>query len=268
MSTAAMMLVQAAEARRRRDEKGRYMQGGERTYSTYMPYNGDDGRMMRGRRRNEMRYGDGSQVERVDRRRMDDDDDDAPQMGGEGWFAWDRMTPPWHLPPDRYGQPDEMRYEGGNVTDMRDYNRRRNEMRPNSHMEHDRENNDMYRQGKIGFGERDDRDDEFRGGHMTREKAEKWIRSMKTPDGKPLQHIALSEVQRIAPNYGVDSEHKMVEFWVVVNMVKSDYQDVGKKYANDAVDFYAALARDWLNDRDAVENKLKMYKMYIVKPEE
>lgn len=268
MSTAAMMMVHAAEARRRRDEKGRYMQGGERTYSTYMPYNGDDGRTMRGRRRNEMRYGDGGKVERVDRRRMDDDDDDEPKMGGEGWFAWDRMMPPWHLPPDRYGQPGEMRHEENNVTDMRTYNRRRNEMAPRSHMEHFHDHDIMSRQGKIGFGERDDRADELRGGHMTREKAEKWIRGMRTRDGKPLQHVPIAEVQRIAPNYGIDGENRLVEFWTVTNMVKSDYQDVGKKYANDSVDFYAALAKDWLNDPDAVEEKLAMYKRYIVRPEE
>lgn len=105
-------------------------------------------------------------------------------------------------------------------------------------------------------------------GPMTREKAEKWIRSMKTQEGKPLQHIPYTEIQRIAPNYGVSGEQETLDMWVVTNMIKSDHQDVGKKYANDSVDFYAALAKNWLNDPDAVEEKLAMYKRYIVRPEE
>lgn len=304
MSTAAMMLVQAAEARRRRDEKGRYM--GDDQESQYAGYSAMDrggqgnnqysrerqntmdggagmrdgtgmrmgyaageygADMRRGRRRNEMRQSDGGQVERVNRR-MEDDDEDEMQMGGEGYFAWDRMSPPWHLPPDRYGQPGEMRYDDNNVTDMRTYNRRRSVMEPASHMGRDERWWGMEKQGRIGFGERDGHDEEFRGGRMTREKAEKWIRSMKNPEGKPLQIVPYSEIQRVAPNYGVDGEHKMVEFWVVVNMVKSDYQDVGKKYAGDAVDFYAALAKDWLEDKDAVDDKLAMYKRYIVEKDD
>lgn len=192
-----------------------------------------------------------------------------PSMGGEGWFVWDRMMQPWSTPPDRYEQPDEMRsnmqrmsYDGGNVTDMRTY-RRKNEMWPGAHMERETAEERMEHQGRIGFGEN--------GSHterMTKEKAEKWIKSMKTPEGKPLQHIPYSEAQRLAPAYGFDGEEKALEFWVVINMAKSDNQDVGKKFANDAVDFYAALARDWLNDKDAVEDKLQMYKKYIVKPED
>lgn len=264
MSTAAMMLVQAAEDRRRRDEKGRYMGGDQESrYAGYYAMDRGGADMRRGQRRNEMRRGDGGQVGRVNRR-MEDDDDDETQMGGEGYFAWDRMSPPWHLPPDRYGHPGEMRYDAGNVTDMRTYNRRRSAMEPRSHMGQDESWWGMEKQGKIGFGERDGHDEEFRGSRMTREKADKWIRSMKNPEGKPLQVVPYTEIQRIAPNYGVEGENKMVEFWVVVNMVKSDYQDVGKKYAGDAVDFYAALAKDWLEDKDAVDDKLAMYKKYIV----
>ena len=177
--------------------------------------------------------------------------DESPNMGGGGWFAWDRMMPQPHLPPDRYGQPDEMRYNGDNVTDMRTYSRQRNDMPEEQH------------QGKIGFGEWADR-----GERMTKEKAEKWIRSMETPEGKPLQPISYAEAQRIAPNYDVGGEQDLMDFWIVINMVKSDYQDVGKKYAGDAVDFYAALARDWLNDRDAVDDKLRAYKKHIVKHED
>lgn len=253
MSMAAIMAMQAADDRRRRDERGRYMDGGrggnqypsetrntmETMTRPMWPLTNMGGEM---RRRNAGENGS--------------------RMGGEGWFVWDNANQPDHLAPSRYGQPGMNYGEGDNVVNMRTYDRRRNSMTPESHMHGEEKNHHMMHGGKIGFGEQDHEK------HMTREKAEKWIRSMLTPDGKPLQPVPMSEIQRIAPNYGVSGEKDMLEMWVVVNMMKSDYQDIGKKYAGDAVDFYAGLAKDWLDDKDAVEDKLQMYKKYIVETDD
>lgn len=259
MSFAAAMVM--AEARRRRDDRGRYMEDG--SSRNEMAYNegGAGGEMRRGGRRNEIAYNEGRQGDQMRRGERGS----RNEMGGEGYFAWDGNYPMPYLTPERYGRP-EMENDG-NITDMREYERRRN-MRPSSHMGKDwREKTE--RQNRIGFGEHDedeeDEDDEDE--KLNREQAEKWVREMKTPDDKPLQPVAMSEIQRIAPNYGIEGEHKLVEFWLVTNMMKSDYQDMGAKYAGNAVDFYAGLAKDWLHDKDAVPNKLKMYKKYIAQKE-
>lgn len=110
-------------------------------------------------------------------------------------------------------------------------------------------------------------DEEHKNTHhdMTREEAEKWVNAMEDPEGKPLKPIPMGDIQHIAANYGAKTEEDTLKLWVVANMMKSDYLDVGEKYAGNAVDFYAALARDWLRDKDAVKDKLVAYKKYIVK---
>lgn len=246
MSFAAAMVM--AEARRRRDDRGRFMQDGQE--DSYAESN-QDRTMRRGERRNTPAY--------------NEQEGRQPQMGGGGYFAWDGNYPMPYLTPERYGRPG-MENES-NITDMREYERRRN-MRPSSHMGKDWQQKAEH-QNRIGFGEHDedDDDDDDEDEKLTREQADKWVREMKTPDDKPLQPVPMSEIQRIAPNYGIEGEHKLVEFWLVVNMMKSDYQDMGAKYAGNAVDFYAGLAKDWLHDKDAVPNKLKMYKKYIAQKE-
>lgn len=265
MSMAALMAMQSAENRRRRDDRGRYMDsgrgGGQYPSETRSAMETMTRPMwpmdnMGGEMRRRSAYEGGGEM----RRRSADEN--GSRMGGEGWFVWDNASQPDHLAPSRYGQPGMNYGEGDNVVDMRTYDRRRNNMTPESHMRDEEKSRHMMRGGKIGFGEQDHEK------HMTREKAEKWIRSMKTPDGKPLQPVPMSEIQRIAANYGVSGEKDMLEMWVVVNMMKSDYQDIGKKYAGDSVDFYAGLAKDWLEDKDAVEDKLHMYKKYIVEDDD
>lgn len=250
MSFAAAMVM--AEGRRRRDDQGRFMQGDQTAnYSENrrigMP----------------IHYSEGNQREtmRQEGQRNANAYNEGGEMGGEGYFAWDGNYPTPYLTPERYGRPG-MR-DDGNITDMRDYERRRS-MGAMNHMGKDWSRKAEHH-GRIGFGENDDDDDDEKGEKLTREKAEKWVRNMRTTDDKPLQPISMAEAQRIAPNYGITGEHKMLEFWVVINMMKSDYQTTGQKYASGAVDFYAGLAKDWLEDRDAVEDKMAMYKKYIVK---
>lgn len=101
--------------------------------------------------------------------------------------------------------------------------------------------------------------------NMTREEAEKWVHSMRGPEGQPVEPISMTKVEAIAQSYGATTPEEVLELWVVTNMMRSDNLDVGKQYAGDAVEFYAALARDWLRDKDAVPDKLEKYKNHIVK---
>lgn len=58
-----------------------------------------------------------------------------------------------------------------------------------------------------------------------------------------------------------------LEFWVITNAMKSDYPKLGAKYGVDHIDFYADMAVEWLEDRDAKPGKAANYWKYIVKHE-
>lgn len=56
-----------------------------------------------------------------------------------------------------------------------------------------------------------------------------------------------------------------LEFWVMVNAMKSDYPKLAAKYGVDHLDFYADMAVEWLEDRDAKPGKAMNYWKHIVK---
>lgn len=58
-----------------------------------------------------------------------------------------------------------------------------------------------------------------------------------------------------------------LEFWVIVNAMKSDYPKLAAKYGVDHMDFYADMAVEWLEDRDAKPGKAMNYYNYVVKHE-
>lgn len=58
-----------------------------------------------------------------------------------------------------------------------------------------------------------------------------------------------------------------LEFWVIVNAMKSDYPKLAAKYGVDHLDFYADMAVEWLEDRDAKPGKAVRYWENIVKHE-
>lgn len=58
-----------------------------------------------------------------------------------------------------------------------------------------------------------------------------------------------------------------LEFWVIVNAMKSDYPKLAAKYGTDHLDFYADMAVEWLEDRDAKPGKAMNYYQNVVKHE-
>lgn len=58
--------------------------------------------------------------------------------------------------------------------------------------------------------------------------------------------------------------YKENEWYAIINAVHSDYCMVAKQFGVDNVDFYAELAKAWLCDEDAKEDKAKKYWEYIV----
>ena len=45
----------------------------------------------------------------------------------------------------------------------------------------------------------------------------------------------------------------------------ADYFEVAKMFGVDNIDFYAAMAKAWLCDEDAVEDKARRYWEYVAK---
>lgn len=98
---------------------------------------------------------------------------------------------------------------------------------------------------------------------MTKEAAEKWVRSMKGATGGPGQHWTMEQAKQIMTRYGYQADP--VEFYVALNMMKSDYTKAAQKVGADKEEFYAAMADAFLNDEDAKEDKLALYHHYIAK---
>lgn len=250
-----MAMMMAAQARRRRDERGRFMEGGQMAYSRggqggrnemTMGYaeGAYSGEMRRGGRRSEMTYNEGEQMRRGGR-------GTRSEMSGEGYFVWDGQQP--YMPPERYGQP----YDRQNVTDMRQYNRTRSMMGEGGEKQQEK-------QGMIGFGEHDKQ-----GKKLTKDKAEKWVKKMRT-DGQKGEMWTMEDAKELAKPYGITEGQELIDFYAALNMVYSDYSDVAKEWGVDDEMYYAALACAFLYDEDgkAPSEKIAAYYKYVVPHEE
>jgi len=88
--------------------------------------------------------------------------------------------------------------------------------------------------------------------------AMEWVRKMHGGEKFKLEQ---TEQQRasIAPDCDKYS------FYVAMNMMYSDYNEVARKLNMDRMDFYAWLAKAFLDDKDAKDNKLARYMEEIPK---
>lgn len=98
---------------------------------------------------------------------------------------------------------------------------------------------------------------------MTKEEAERWVQSMRSSIGTRGQHWTMEQAKQIMTRHGY--QHDPTEFYVALNMMKSDYSKAAQKVGADKEEFYAAMADAFLNDEDANEDKLALYHHYIAK---
>lgn len=171
--------------------------------------------------------------------------DEGPSMGGYGGFIWDEDV-------------SDNRMEGGsNIVDMRQYGRRYNPDRPRMTM------GGQDQQRMIGFSS-------FKGDeeHLSREEAEKWVKGMKSEDGKTGGRWSYQEIKQYASNFGIEGEEKVVEFFAVMNALATDYGKVAKKHGVDKVDFWADMSKAFIHDKDANPGKVKMYYECIAKKDD
>lgn len=215
-----------AESRRRRDERGRYMGGDE--YPARAEYFTDY-----------IEY---------------DERPSARQMGfGEA-----------------YGNPrSEREMRGGYVR----YNRADMNINDQHRMNSGGMHGEFAEQGehKRHYGGMRHMED-YRGGGgkvqpLTREKAEEWVRSMQNEDDNREEGECwtLDEVKDLARKMGMPAEgKKLIEFYAAINAMYSDYYKVAEKYGLVEDEFFAELAKAFINDKDAVKDKVAAYYQYIV----
>ncbi|MGM9763485.1 MAG: hypothetical protein ACI3ZQ_05660 [Candidatus Cryptobacteroides sp.] len=97
---------------------------------------------------------------------------------------------------------------------------------------------------------------------MDRNMAEEWTAKMENEDGTRGAHWSYEQIAQLMPQKNIECDP--AEFYAAVNMMYSDYCKVAKQYNINTVDFYFAMAKAFLDDKDAEENKIYRYYEYIV----
>lgn len=95
-----------------------------------------------------------------------------------------------------------------------------------------------------------------------KETAEEWTAAMENDDGTKGPHWSMEQTKQVAKQRNIDCDSN--EFYTAMNYMYSDFCKVAKKHNVNSVDFYADMAKAFLSDKDAVDNKLALYYEYIV----
>ena len=94
----------------------------------------------------------------------------------------------------------------------------------------------------------------YRHGVMSETEAKKYVSEMKNKDGSVGEHWTLAQVQSYMGQHPEYLDIDPICFYVAMNMMYSDYYKPTR-----STDTYAALAKDFLTDKDAPADKLKRY---------
>lgn len=177
-----------------------------------------------------------------------------------------------YMPQDSRYRMDDSRHDGdymnarrdrsrdmGNWTERADYSRE-----PERHMEYVPDSRSRMNTEKSWAGEGGMMSYEAPRSHrkLDRTMAEQWTAGMKNEDGTTGPHWNMEQVKQAMAQRSIPGDP--VEFYAVLNSLYSDFGEVFKKY-NLKMDFYCDLARAWLDDSDAVDNKAAAYFEYVVR---
>ena len=98
---------------------------------------------------------------------------------------------------------------------------------------------------------------------LTTEQIMCWVASMVNADGKRGGRWPMEQTEQVRIQKNIDCDPVM--FFAAMNMMYSDYCKVAEKFNVGTTDFYAYMAKAFLDDQDAVQNKLAWYYHSIVK---
>ena len=104
--------------------------------------------------------------------------------------------------------------------------------------------------------------------NFTHEDAEAWAAKMQNADGTTGPHWTMEQTTAVAESMGIQAP--VVPRWawgVTMNMMYSDYYPVAVEFGLNRPEFYAALAKAFLLDKDGPgpEQKLMAYYEHIAK---
>lgn len=89
-----------------------------------------------------------------------------------------------------------------------------------------------------------------------------WMSGLENEDDTKGPHWTMEQTSQVAKQRNIDSDP--TQFYAAMNAMYSDYCKVAKKHNVNSVDFYADMAKAFLADKDAADNKLALYYEYIV----
>ena len=102
-------------------------------------------------------------------------------------------------------------------------------------------------------------------GTISKDDAEMWVDSLLGADGTRGGRWSMQDVRSLAEKRGYTTEAEMIEFWAVMNMLRADYGEVMKHYGVNSPELFADMAKAWINDPDAVDDKASKYLDWIVR---
>lgn len=253
-----------AASSRKRDDRGRYMEG-------------DQGNRMDGNYGNYSRMGNdhSTHMEAPEMRRRRDssgrymEDEGGNRMAYEGnqgrneaaYRPWpEPHIPPYLDEPEMNDSPSRMRDR--NIVNIRDYQDKRRIGFGENRMHH---GEDMSSEHYQGHAEAEGRYPMME--KLSEEMATSWVEGMENADSEHPKGPKWSKetVKPLAMKHGFSAPEKQLEFWAVMNMMYSDYCETAKKHGVSTMDFYADMAKAWMKDKDAVENKTAAYVEFVTK---
>lgn len=257
--SSGMRMMAMARAGQQRDGRGRYMEGDRMTMM--------DAPEMRRRRDSRGRYMEGTSMgyhippylDEPEMRRMGDEPDGQNPYGGQ---------------PEVYRQQEERRNNGEmrRMTDGKtyageiNYNRHDGGYGNVSYFMHktdplnQRDGKEHFEQPRqIGFQSSQH--------GLDKETVMEWVEEMEDADGVKGGKYTWHQAQQYAMNMGITGQQRQYEFYWAMNAMYADYQKAGKKFGVDKPEFYACLAKLFIEDPDAVENKVEEYVKHVVKHE-
>ena len=93
--------------------------------------------------------------------------------------------------------------------------------------------------------------------------AMEWVNRMENSDKSRGEHFTMEQTERVRKNKGWECDP--VEFWVAMNATWSDGAQTARKFGVDKLEYWAERAKEFLDDEDAVPDKMAKYYKYIVK---
>ena len=102
---------------------------------------------------------------------------------------------------------------------------------------------------------------------FTEADAKAWAARMQNADGTTGPHWTMEQTSAVAESMGIPPDKIPRWTWgVAMNMMYSDYYDVAMQYGVNRPEFYAALAKAFLCDKDGPgpERKLMEYYEHVV----